>query len=125
MYNTEDLIKKAVDALKNDKDMYFKEDLWVEIGVSKQTAYDHNLDKVDAIKDKLEFNRRNNKKSLRNKWFNSENATTQIALYRLLADDEEFTRLVQNKQDTTIKADISLSEKLADEIEKHGRKTIS
>jgi hypothetical protein len=42
------------------------------------------------------------KNGLRKKWYDNNNATTQIALYRLLATKEENEALSLNKQDISI-----------------------
>lgn len=64
---------------------------------SRATFYNHGLDKLDTIKDALEQNRINVKKGLRKKWYESDNATTQIALYRLTSTDEELSKLNSQK----------------------------
>ena len=63
----------------------------------------HGLDKMGIIKDALKKNRISTKKELRNKWREGENATTQVALYKLLADKDEFQRLASSHIDHTSK----------------------
>jgi len=65
--------------------------------IGRATFYLHELDKLNSIKDALEQNRINVKKGLRKKWYESDNATTQIALYRLTSTDEELAKLNSQK----------------------------
>ena len=69
---------------------------------SKQTFYDHHLDKVDAIKAAIEKNRTDLKIGLRKKWYESDNATTQIALYKLIGTDDESDRINSQKNKTEL-----------------------
>ena len=96
--------EKALYILETHKDIYFVCDLANEMGIARSTFYEKGLDKSDIIKNALENNVRKVKRSLRNKWFNNDNPTTQVALYKLLADDDELSRLNNN-------VDVSLNAK--------------
>ena len=65
----------------------------------RKTFYDHDLHKCDTIKSALEKNRINMKVDMRDKWYNSDNATLQIALMKLIADDDEAHRLNGTKRE--------------------------
>ena len=95
-FDTSVLKKKAIEAV-NKYGIIFIEEVAAAIGVSKQTFYNHHLDEVDEIKDALSVNRFKLKAGLRKKWYESENATSQIALYRLLSTPEELSRLTSQK----------------------------
>ena len=88
--------EKALKILKKNKDIYFFCDLADELGVSRQRLYELGLDKLDVIKSALLTNKQTIKRALRNKWYKNDNATTQVALYKLLADEEELARLSNN-----------------------------
>lgn len=88
-----DLEKKALKILEDNRDICFFKDLAAELGIGRSTLYWKNLDKLDTIRDALNQNSILMKRALRNKWYVGDNATTQIALYRLLADDDETARL--------------------------------
>ena len=92
---------KALDILAKKKDVYFFCDLAVEMGYSYQWLYEIGLDKVESVKNALIENKKGIKRGLRNKWYMNDNATTQVALYRLLADDDELTRLNNSKVEVT------------------------
>jgi len=91
-----ELEEKALDILEKKKDMYFFCDLADELGYSREWLNQLGVDKLDTIKNALLHNKRNLKRGLRNKWYNSDNATTQVALYKLVADDDELSRLNNN-----------------------------
>ena len=78
---------------------------------SRATAYNHNLDKLDSIKEAIYKNRRKGVTSLKAKWLNSENATLQLAAMRLICDADEHRALNQNY--TNIRVDEN-NEKQAD-----------
>ena len=73
----------------NDIFVYYK-------GCCRATAYNHNLDKLDSIKEAIYMNRRKGVVSLLTKWLNSDNATLQLAAMRLICDPDEHRALNQN-----------------------------
>ena len=101
MADLQKLTDRALKILDKKKDIYFFCDLAIEMGYSYQWLYEVGLDKVEAVKDALLENKKSIKRGLRNKWYNNNNATTQVALYRLLADDDELTRLNNSKFEVT------------------------
>ena len=100
-YKKEDLVKSSLKALKKNPDIIFIEDLCVEIGISKQTFYKKKMDEDDEIKEAFLKNKQDIKRDLRNKWRENDNATTQIALYRLASTPEEHRLLNQQYQEVT------------------------
>jgi hypothetical protein len=96
-YDTNELIRKSIEILDYEKGhTVFIEDLIVQLGISKQAFYNHKLDENDDIKERLERNKVATKNYLRKKWFNSNNPTLQISLYKILANDFEYARLNNN-----------------------------
>ena len=74
------------------------------IGISKPCFYDHF--KVDSndyneLSRLLEENKISLKVALRKKWYDSDNATTQMALYKLCSTKEEHRKLQQNYTELT------------------------
>lgn len=96
MTNINELEKKALKILEKHPDIYFISDLAEEMDIARATFYNNELDKLDSIKNALHRNKRIIKRGLRNKWYKGENATTQVALYKLLADEDELSRLNNN-----------------------------
>lgn len=70
-------------------------------GIGKTTFYNHKMNEWDTIKSALENNRQTTKQDLKKKWFESENPTVQIALFKLIATPEERKSLSQNYTDIT------------------------
>lgn len=70
-------------------------------GCGKTAFYAHKLNESNAIKDALQNNRTTTKQDLKRKWFESENPTVQIALFKLIATPEERKNLSQNYNDIT------------------------
>lgn len=88
-----ELEKKALKILDEQKDICSIKDLAVEMNIARSTVYYNELDKSDIIKEAMERNKSSSKRKVRNKWQNSDNATLQIAWYRLMADEDETARL--------------------------------
>jgi len=93
-------------------------------GCSRATAYNHNLDKLDSIKEALYSNRRKGVSSLLAKWLASDNATLQLAAMRMICDTEEHRSLNQNYSDITSKGEkIEVSDPFAQIRKNHGIET--
>jgi hypothetical protein len=78
---------------------------WSLLSFSRATAYNHNLDKLDTIKEAFENNRTRNVNYLVNKWIKSDNATLQIAAFKIVSEPDDHKRLNQTyveQKDTTI-----------------------
>ena len=65
------------------------------------TAYNNKLDKLDTIKSAIEKNRVQAKNKMIAKWLESDNATLQIAAFRLMSDSDEHRKLNQSYTDHT------------------------
>tara|TARA_R100000951_G_scaffold8162_1_gene7397 strand:- start:3587 stop:3970 length:384 start_codon:yes stop_codon:yes gene_type:complete len=115
-HKKEDLINESLDAIKKYK-LFFIEDVVAYISCSKSTFYNQKLHELDLIKDALTKNRIEIKVSMRNKWYNSESATLQIALMKLISSDDEAHRLNGSRQEIKHNADIKVG-KISDEAKK-------
>jgi ketol-acid reductoisomerase len=82
----------------SDVFVYFK-------GCSRATAYNHNLDKLDSIKEAIYHNKRQGVTTMLSKWIISDNATLQIAAFKQICDDEERQKLNQQNIDHTSKGE--------------------
>ena len=102
---TKDEIKKleeqALGILQKKPDIYFFCDLATELGYSRQWLYEIGIDKLDTIQKALAENKRQLKRGLRNKWYMSDNPSSQAMLYKLLADEDELRRLNGSKIELT------------------------
>ena len=94
-YDTKELKEKAEKAIK-EHGLYFIEDIVAYLPCSKSTFYEHipnESNDYKSIVELLEENRINDKVSMRKKWKDSDNATLQMGLMKLLSTDEERRRL--------------------------------
>jgi hypothetical protein len=95
-YKTAELERKALEAIEKHK-LFFIEDVVAFLPCDKTTFYAHKLHENNGIKDALEKNRVEVKTSLRSKWYKSDAPALQIALYKLIASDEEGDRINSQK----------------------------
>jgi len=115
-YKTEELKVKALEVAKK-YNCIFIEEVATAMGISKQTYYDHKLDELDELKILIEGNKFKIKNGLRAKWYENNNATTEIALYKLTATKEELHQLSTNRnENTNINANIETKEMTQEEI---------
>jgi len=80
--------------------LIFKADIWAHIGISHSTFYEHFSDFSECLKEieqALLKNKIDLKVGLRKKWRDSENATLQLALYKLVCTNEERQALAMNQ----------------------------
>jgi len=99
-YNKKDLEEKALTAIK-ENELYFIQDVVTYLPCSSATFYNHELEKLETIKRELEKNAIRTKVSMRKKWKDSDNATLQMGLMKLLSTDEERRRLAMEYRDHT------------------------
>jgi hypothetical protein len=94
-FKKQDLINQSVEVIKQN-DIIFIEELISYLPCSSKTFYNYELHNLQSIKEQIEKNRVMKKVELRAKWYKSENATLQIALYKLLATTEEYSKLTNS-----------------------------
>jgi len=99
-YKTEELEKQALEAIKKHG-LFFIEDVVSYMPCCSRTFYDHELQELQTIKDALTKVKTDLKVSMRSKWYKSENATLQMGLMKLIANDNERKYLSQTHQDVT------------------------
>ena len=95
-YKTEELEAKALEVISKNK-LVFIHEVASFMGISKVTFYEHNLNELNTIKQAIDLNKETIKAGLRKKWYDSENATVQIALYKLIGTDEEASKINSQK----------------------------
>jgi len=102
-YDTKILKEKAIEAIEKNK-LIFVEDICAYIGIAKSTFYEHfPIDTNDSneLNELLNKNKISLKVGMRKKWFDSDNATMQMALYKLCSTDTEHKKLQMNYTDIT------------------------
>ena len=106
-YTTAELFEKAKEVIPKYK-LIFIEDVCAYLGISKPTFYVHlpvGSNEFNELRELLDKNCIEIKVSLRKKWFDSDNATLQMALYKLTSTDVEHKKLQQNYTDLTTDGD--------------------
>ena len=96
-YDKEELKELSFKAIKRHK--VAKTDYLIPyLPCSQKTFYNHGLHLLQSIKDALFEQRVARKTKLVKRWEESENATLNIAAFKLLADDDELERLQGDKK---------------------------
>ena len=94
-YNKQEMINQSLEAIKK-YNLIFLDELFAYVPFSSSTFYNHELEKLENIKKAIEDNKIRIKGGLRKKWYESENFSSQLALYKLAGTDEERKRLSQS-----------------------------
>jgi hypothetical protein len=105
-YDREDLKRQALDIIDREEITTFNE-IHLYMKAHRATLYTHELDKDDDIKKAIEQQKVAIKKKMRRNWRNSDNATLQIAEFKLLSSDDELSRLNTQK----VNAEVAMTTK--------------
>lgn len=103
-YDRKKLEQQALEAIKQHN-LTFITDVVAYIPITRATYYDMGFDKSDTLKDAIEENKLKTKNNLKAKWYKSQNATLQLALYKLISSDDERKKLSQAYTDITTDGD--------------------
>ena len=103
-YKKTDMIKQSLEAIK-ENNLVFVEEIIAFVPFSQATFYNHKLEQLEEIKKALDNNKIRTKAGLRKNWRESKSPALQIALYRLLATESEYDRLVLQKVDHSSKGE--------------------
>ena len=112
-YDKVEIYDKAIKAIK-DNVLYFIEDVVAYLPCDKTTFYrffEVKSNEYNNIKEALEDNRVNTKVKMRKKWEDSENATLQMGLMKLIGTDEEAHRLNGTKTETKHSGEVNIKPK--------------
>ena len=91
-YETEKLKEMALQAIA-ENGLIFIQEAVAYMPCNSATFYNHKLHEDEDVQDLINANRIKIKVKSRNKWEDSDNATLQLALYKLVSDEEELRRL--------------------------------
>jgi hypothetical protein len=100
-YNKEEIVKKALSAIE-DEECVTIEEVLLFLPISTSTFYAWELEKSEDLKAAINAMKVKLKKKMRRNWRNSDNATLQIAEFKLISTDDERDKLNTSKvqQDT-------------------------
>jgi dTDP-glucose pyrophosphorylase len=102
MYNREDLIEKAVKAIK-DNNLTTIDEAVTYLPCARSTFYQLELEKTDSIREAIDNEKMAMKQKMKRKWLDSDASALQIALMRLICTDEERQKLAMNYSQNEIK----------------------
>ena len=99
-----DKVKIFNDSLQiiREHKLYFIEDIVAYLPCAKPTFYDMfppGSNELNELKEELSVNRVHTKVKMRKKWEDSDNATLQMGLMKLIGTEEEAHRLNGTKQE--------------------------
>lgn len=106
-YDKQKIFEQAKDAINKNK-LFFIEDIVAFLPISKPTFYDYfkvDSNEFNELKEMLDNNRIEVKSSMRKKWYDSENATLQMALMKLICTDDERKRLSMTHVESNVKVE--------------------
>jgi len=101
------LFEQALKIAK-EKRLIFVEEVIAYLPISKPTFYDYypkDSNDFNELKRVINDNKIDIKQGLREKWYESDNATLQMALYKLTAREEERKKLAMSYVDNTTKGE--------------------
>lgn len=97
-YDRKQIFEEAKEVIQNKK-LFFMEEVADFLPCARSTFYmffPEDSPELEELKDLLFKNKSVIKQSLRNKWYQGDNSTTQLALYKLLASKDELRSLSMN-----------------------------
>ena len=122
-YTTAELFERAKEIIPKYK-LIFIEDVCAYLGLAKSTFYIHiplESNESNELRELLEKNKIDIKIGLRKKWFDSDNATLQMALYKLTSTDTEHKKLQQNYIADNEDKEIKLTIEVVDPVKNEGK----
>lgn len=104
MYNRDKIFQQAKEVIVKHK-LFFIEDIVAFLPCAKPTFYDFfppNSDELNELKDLLDRNKTELKVAMRSKWYKSDAPALQIALMKIISNEEELRKLSMNHNETEI-----------------------
>ena len=105
MENATEYENELLETIKKQNWMRWAHIDWCVLSFSRKTAYNHKLHELHTIKEAFEQNRSRGVNYLLQKWMNSDNATLQIAAFKIVSESDDHKRLNQayvEQQQTTV-----------------------
>lgn len=99
-FKKEKLLEQAK-AAATKKKLLFASDIIAHLPCGRNTYYDYELHKDEELTEILNKNRTDVKVSLRKKWLDSDNATLQMGLMKLVSSNDERKKLSTSYHDIT------------------------
>jgi len=112
-YNKKEIFDKCIKVAK-EKKCFFIEQLISYLPISKYTFYNYfkkDSNEYNEIKNIIDDNKEITKSAMYRKWFESDNATLQLALMKLLGTDNQAHRLNGTNQKIEHSGEINIKPK--------------
>ena len=106
--DTEQMESECIEAIEANK-LTFINEIFAFVPFCSSTFYDKGLEKSESIKRLLDKHRISTKIKLKKRWEDSENATLQIGLYKLIGTTDEVHRLSGTRQEIDTNQKISFN----------------
>lgn len=110
-YDKEEIHRQALEAIVREQCVTMSEVL-LYVPVSKKTFYEWGFHESDELKNAIDAEKVKVKTKLRRNWRNSDNATLQIAEFKLASTDDELERLntqrVKQETNLTVRPSVSI-----------------
>lgn len=103
-YDQDQIIEQALEVIEKE-DCVTVDEVCLYLPLRRETLYSWDPNKLNTIKAAIEQKRIQIKKKMRRNWRNSDNATLQIAEFKLMATDEELEAITISKVNQAIKVD--------------------
>ena len=102
--NKKEVYEKEILKVIKDNKLFVITDIFAfYAGCTRKTFYDYKFHKSDTIKKAISNNKVTTCQSLKKKWFDSDNPTLQIALFKSICSKRDLKRLSLTYQDVTSK----------------------
>ncbi len=99
-YDKDKVYEQAKEAIEKHK-LFFIDDIVAFLPIAKSTFYEWKLEQSEELKAMLEKNRIELKVSMRSKWYKSNAPALQMALMKLICNDDERKMLSMTHTDVT------------------------
>lgn len=125
-YKTEKLFEQAIEAI-DQNNLFFISDVIAYLGISSETYYNHfplESKESNAIKERLNKNAMRTKVSIRSKLHQSKSPAGLLALYKLLATNDERKALAMEYREHSVvkfpKLEIVYAREVSDDSKSEG-----
>ena len=104
-YNQDEIIEKALKVIE-DEECVTIDEVCLYLPISRITLYSWDVNKLNKLKEAIESQKIKQKKKMRRNWRNSDNATLQIAEFKLMANTDELETLTISKVKQDVKVEL-------------------
>lgn len=108
MYNREEILQQLITAIEREECTSLDE-ASLFVPCTRASLYNWGFDKMDEVKEAIQTQRIKAKSGMRKNWRKSDNATLQVAAYKLMATDEELEKLTVNNNNNRNSGELAIT----------------